>query len=280
MKVRSVRSRGKQLILILGITLAILLVIGPLYLLFKYSISSAAAINTGGRPIPLWPDDPTFSNFVYLFSDGEFYMVVLNSLIIALSTVAFSLTLGVPASYVLGRNRVPGAKIFLLGLISIRLFPDISSVIPVTEFFIRFNAQNTYWGVILAHSLLALPYVIFIGMSAFETIPRDIEEQAKVMGAKPLEIFLHILLPLSIPGLVAAAIYTFLLSWDEFIFSYFLLGLGKISTLTLYLNQKFAFAPPQNLLATISFCLSLPVIVFSLLVQKYMVEGVTSGAVK
>jgi multiple sugar transport system permease protein len=132
----------------------------------------------------------------------------------------------------------------------------------------------------LAHTLLALPYVIFIGLSAFETIPADLEQQAAVMGASGLQIFLKILLPLAIPGLTAAAIYTFLLSWDEFIFSYFLLGLGKITTLTLYLKQKFSFSPPQNLLATISVCLSLPVIAFTLLVQKYMTAGITAGSVK
>ncbi len=280
MEKRNVRSRGKKIVLAMCIVFAILLVVAPLYLLFKYSISDVASINTGGKPIPLWPDEPTFRNFTYLFRDNEFFMVVVNSLIIALSTVGLSLLMGVPAAYVLGRNRVPGRKIFLLGLISIRLFPDISSVIPVTEFFIRFNAHNTYWGVILAHTLLALPYVIFIGVSAFETIPKDIEEQAKILGARSFQIFFRILLPLCIPGLVAAAIYTFLLSWDEFIFAYFLLGLGRISTLTLYLNQKIAFAPPQNLLATISVCLSVPVIVFSLFVQKYMVAGMTSGSVK
>jgi ABC-type glycerol-3-phosphate transport system permease component len=134
--------------------------------------------------------------------------------------------------------------------------------------------------VVLAHTLLSLPYVIFIGMSAFESIPADLEQQATVMGANRVQTFLHVLLPLAVPGLIAAAIYTFLLSWDEFIFSYFLLGLGKISTLTLYLKQKLAYAPPQNLLAAISVCLSLPVIVFTLQLQKYMAAGITSGSVK
>jgi multiple sugar transport system permease protein len=259
---------------------AILMVLLPLYLLVKYSLSDVASINTGGEPIPLWPYHPTLKIFRYLFSDQEFYRVVLSSLLIALGTVGTTLLLGVPASYVLSRVALPGKKIFLLGLISIRLFPDISSVIPVTEFFIRIGGHNTYWGVILAHSLLALPYVIFIGLSAFETIPRDIEEQAGVMGANALQVFLQILMPLAMPGIAAAAIYTFLLSWDEFIFSYFLLGLGHISTLTLYLNQKISFSPPQNVLATISVCLSFPVVIFSLLVQKYMTSGITSGAVK
>ncbi len=273
-------TRARRLVIMTGAVLAVSLVVIPLYLLLKYSISGPESINTGGAPIPLWPHDPTLRNYMYLFSDGEFYGVVWNSIIIASATVALSLCLGVPASYVLGRVSLPGKKLFLLLLVSVRLFPDIAAVIPVTELFIKIEAQNTYWGVILAHTLLSLPYVIFIGTSAFETIPRDLEEQSRVMGANMFQTFFLVLLPLAVPGLIAAAIYTFLLSWDEFIFAYFLLGLGKISTLTLYLNQKLAFAPPQNILATISVCLSVPVIIFALLVQKYMTAGITEGSVK
>ena len=154
-------------------------------------------------------------------------------------------------------------------------------MIPVAKFFISIGAHSTLIGVILAHTLLALPYVIFIGVSAFENIPRDIEEQATVMGANRFQVFFQVLLPLALPGLVAAAIYTFLLSWDEFIFAHFLLHPGgKILTLTLYLKQKLTFQPPQNILATISVCLSIPVIIFTLLVQKHMVSGITMGSVK
>ena len=270
----------KQVFWIVSIVIAVALILGPLYLLVKYSISDSTSINTGGATIPLWPYHPTLRNFTYLFSDRQFYDVIANSIIIALSTVFVSMLLGVPASYVLGRFRVPGRRVLLLGLISVRLFPDIASVIPVTEFFIRLGLHNTYTGIILSHSLLALPYVIFIGMSAFEAIPNDLEQQGRVMGANGFDIFFRILLPLSLPGLIAAAIYTFLLSWDEFIFAYFILGVGKISTLTLYLKQKLAYSPPQNLLAAISVFLSLPVIVFSLLLQKYMTAGITSGSVK
>lgn len=259
---------------------ALAFVIIPLYLLFKYSISDIGSINTGGNPIPFWPFHPTLKAFVYLFSDAQFYHVLMSSLIIALATVLVSLVIGVPAAYVLGRYDVPFKRVLLIGLISVRLFPDIASVIPIAEFFIKFDAQNSYWGIVLAHSLLALPYVIFIGTSAFEPIPRDLEHQAMVMGASRAQILFKILLPLAAPGLAAAAIYTFLLSWDEFVFSYFLLGVGKISTLTLYLKQKLSYAPPQNILATISLCLSLPVIIFSLIMQKKITAGITSGAVK
>jgi multiple sugar transport system permease protein len=270
----------RRLVFLSGTAIAVFMVFLPLYLLVKYSVSDVSSINTGGAAIPFWPYHPTLGMYFYLFSDGEFYAVMINSLVIALSTVAFSMLLGIPAAYVLGRYRIPGRRFFMLGLISIRFFPDISSIIPVTECFIKIGAQNTIWGVVLAHSLLALPYVIFIGISAFESIPSDLEEQATVIGASRFQIFFRVLLPLALPGLAAAAIYTFLLSWDEFIFSYFLLGLGRISTLTLYLNQKMTFAPPQNLLATISVCLSLPVICFAFILQKYMMAGITSGSVK
>jgi multiple sugar transport system permease protein len=261
-----------------GIAAAVALVLAPLYVLVKYAVSTTVA--TGFAAPPIWPDRPTFRYFMYLFTDQRFYAVVMNSLVIALGTVGVSAALGVPAAFVLARYRVPFRKSVLLGLMSVRLFPDIASVIPVAELFIRVGAHNTYWGVILAHTLLALPYVIFIAMAAFEGIPRDLEEQAMVMGANGFQRFFVVLLPLTVPGLVAAAIYTFLLSWDEFVFSYFLLGLGRISTLTLYLNEKLNYSPPQNLLAALSLCLSLPVIVFSLAIQKYNTAGLTSGAVK
>jgi multiple sugar transport system permease protein len=274
------KNRLKTVIWIVSISCAVLLVLVPLFLLVKYSVSDSASINTGGAPIPLWPYHPTLRSFVYLFSTHQFYTVITNSVIIALSTVGLSMFLGVPAAYVLGTYRVPFRKTLLLGLISVRLFPDISSVIPITEFFIKCGLQNSYLGIVLGHTLLALPYVIFIGISAFEAIPPDLEQQARVMGANRYQIFLRVLLPIAIPGLIAAAIYTFLLSWDEFIFAYFLLGVGRISTLTLYLRQNLSYAPPQNLLAAISVLLSLPVIVFSLLLQKYMTAGYTAGSVK
>jgi multiple sugar transport system permease protein len=268
----------KKALWAVGVALAVAVALAPLYVLLKYSVSST--VNYGGAPPPFWPDQPTFRFFAYLFTDARFYSVLLNSLVIALGSVALSMALGVPSAYVLARFRVPGRKTLLVGLMSVRLFPDIASVIPVTEFFIRVEAHNTYAGVVLAHSLLALPYVIFIAMGAFESIPRDLEEQAKVMGANGFVRFFKILLPLTVPGLVAAAIYTFLLSWDEFIFAYFLLGMGRISTLTLYLNELLNYSPPQNLLAALSLCLSFPVLLFSLAIQKYNTAGVVSGAVK
>jgi len=271
---------SKKLVWGVGIAAALVMILGPVYLLIKYSISDIESINTGGKPIPLWPFHPTIEVYRYLFMNRQFYIVLGNSFVIAMSTVITSLALGVPASYVLARFKIPGRKLVLLAIISVRLFPDIASVIPIVEFFIRIGAHQTYWGVILAHTLLALPYVIFIGIGAFESIPVDLEQQAWVMGANRFQTFVKVLFPIAVPGLAAAAIYTFLLSWDEFVFVYFLtFGRQDMFTLTLYLNSL-KYAEPQNLMAATSVCLSVPVIIFSMFVQRYMITGVTTGSVK
>ena len=259
--------------------LMLLVVLFPIYMLLKYSISDPSTLNTMGKPVPLWPYKPTFGVLQYLFSSREFWQVVRNSLGIALSTVFFTLVLGVPAGYTLARNNIPFKKVFLILLISVRLFPDVSSVIPVTTFFIKFGLHGTFIGLILIHTLLALPYMIFISSSAFEFISTDLEDQARVMGTGPFRIFLQILVPVVYPSLVAGAIYTFLLSWDEFIYANYLLM--NSSTLPTYLNYKLGVGGIQpNVLAAISVSLSLPVILFTFIVQRYMVSGISAGAVK
>jgi multiple sugar transport system permease protein len=117
-------------------------------------------------------------------------------------------------------------------------------------------------------------------MGVFETIPRDLDEQAQILGASKLYSFTRIILPVALPGLAAAAIYVFLLSWDEFIFAYFLLAFGDLSTLPVLLKKILSWTPQHNLLAAISVMLSIPVIVFTFVVQKYMRTGATAGAVK
>lgn len=271
-------------------------------MLVKYSISDQTTIATFGRPIPLWPNRPTLEVFRYLFDDRQFWFAVGNSTFIALSTVVLTILLSVPAGYVLSRYNFPLKKQFLLLLISIRLFPDISSVIPIATFFFTndlvhlvfktidtialFLGNNSnpshYIAIILTHTLMSLPYVIFIATTAFEFVPKDIEEQARVMGANRFTIFAKILIPIVFPSLVAGAIYTFIGSWNEFIFAHFLLDTsGRIQTLVLYLNRYLAVgSPPQNVLVAISVCLSVPVMIFTFIVQRFMITGLVSGSVK
>jgi len=248
--------------------------------MFKYSISDRASVVTGGKPIPLWPYHPTIEQFKTLVTTDRFISAALCSIEIALTSVIISLIIGTPAAYALVRYRFPGIMVLATLLISVRLFPDIVSVVPVVEIFIKLRLINTKIGVALAHSLLSIPYVIFIAMGVFETIPKDLDEQAQIMGASKLYSFVRVILPVALPGLAAAAIYVFLLSWDEFIFAYFILAFGNLSTLPVMLQKILSWTPQHNLLAAISVMLSIPVIIFTFIVQKYMRAGATAGAVK
>ncbi len=263
-----------------SLVIMLIIVAIPIYFMIKYSISDRSSLVTGGETIPLWPNVPTLATYKYILSYHDFYSAAAVSFKVSLLTICVSMILGVPGAYVLSRNNFPGKGVLLVGLISVRLFPDIVSIIPVTVAFAKLYLHDTYLGAALAHSLLSLPYVLYICMGVFDSIPKDLEKQAEILGANRLTVLLRIIAPLSLTGLAAAAIYTFLLSWDEFIFSYFLLGFGELQTLPLYLKQKMSFAPPQDLLMAISVLLSLPVIMFTMLLQKYMRSGLTVGAVK
>lgn len=269
-----------RLLWLIGIILMILVVLAPIFVMFKYSISDRSTVVTGGMPIPLWPYHPTIEQFQGLATMDTFISSAFASMKVALLSVIISLVIGTPAAYALVRYRFPGIMVLAMLLISVRFFPDIVSVVPIVETFMKLGLVNTVLGVAMAHSLLSTPYVIFIAMGVFETIPKDLDEQAQILGASKLYSFTRIILPVALPGLAAAAIYVFLLSWDEFIFAYFLLAFGDLSTLPVLLQKILSWTPQHNLLAAISVMLSIPVIIFTFMVQKYMQTGATAGAVK
>ena len=263
-----------------GMIIMFLIVTIPIFIMFKYSISDRASIIVPpGKPIPIWPYHPTFEMYKYVAGTDEFMRVGMMSLNIALLTVCLSLVLGTPAAFALVRYRIPGRALLLILLISVRLFPDVASAVPVTETFMKYGLMNAF-GVCLAHTLLSLPYIIYIAMGVFETIPKDLEEQAQILGASKFYAFTRIIIPVALPGLAAAAIYTFLLSWNEFIFAYFLLFFSESYTLPVHLIKILTWSPQHNVLATISVIISIPVIIFTFIVQKYMRAGMMAGAVK
>lgn len=275
--------RVGRLLKTLVILTVLFFILFPIFILVKYSISDKESIITGGKyPEPFWPFSVDTEIFKVLFGREDFLLAGLASLEIASLTVLFCLILGTPTAFALARFKIPGIGVILFFLLSVRLFPDIAAVIPVAEQLLRrpFSYLPSVVLVALAHTLLSLPYTIYIAQGVFETIPRDLEEQAQVLGAKRSYAFWRILIPLALPGLAAAAIYTFFLSWNEFIFAYFLMFKQTTVSLPVYLLRILSWAPQKNFIMAISLVISVPVIIFTFLVQKYMRAGLTAGAVK
>jgi ABC-type glycerol-3-phosphate transport system permease component len=271
---------------LLLIVLSLIMVILPIYIMFKYSISDRSSWITGGKyPVPWFPFKPTFEMYNYYLSDSRFWANAWLSLKVSLLTVALSMLFGAPAAYSLARFKFNGKAVLVLLILSVRLIPDISGVIPVAQIFSAsfLNGLPIELKVALSHTILGLPYVIYIAQGVFETIPVDLEEQVLIMGASKFYAFTRVVLPIAIPGLAAGAIYVFLLSWNEFTFSYFITATAAVDVLPLpvYLRRAFgAFTPNPVSIATLSLIVSLPVIVFTFAIQRYMIAGSTAGAVK
>jgi multiple sugar transport system permease protein len=272
-----------KLLKMLVVLIIVFFILFPIFILIKYSVSDKASLVTGGKyPEPFWPFSPNLEIFNSLFTRNDFLLAGLTSLEIAILTVFFCLILGTPTAFALSRLKIPGVGVLLFFLLSVRLFPDISAVIPVAEHLQHrpFSFLPMVVQVALAHTLLALPYTVYIAQGVFETIPKDLEQQAQVLGAKRSYAFRKILIPLSLPGLTAAAIYTFFLSWNEFIFAYFLMFKGTTVSLPVYLLRILSWAPQKNFITAISLVISVPVIIFTFMVQKHMRMGLTAGAIK
>ncbi len=126
-----------------------------------------------------------------------------------------SLALGAPAGYALARFLFPGREAVRMGILMTRMFPMAILSIPLAVTFIRIGLYDTPWAVALVHTAMALPFVILITSSVFMAIPRDLEEAAMTLGCSPLSAFLRVSLPLALPGLAAASLFTFVISWNE-----------------------------------------------------------------
>ncbi len=276
----------KNIVWFIMMVACLFMVLFPLYIMFKYSISDRTTWITGGLyAIPWWPNEPTFEMYEYYLSDRSFIANGIMSLQIAFTSVLFSLGIGAPAAYALSRFKFNGKAVFLFLLVAVRFIPDVTASIPVAYVF-----SNTFLyelpdviKISMAHCLLSIPYVVFITQGTFESIPKDLEEQVQILGGSKAYAFFRIVLPIAVPGMAAAAIYSFLLSWNEFTFSYFLTStsLSSVIPLPVYLKSLFgSMSPNQVTIATISLLISIPVIIFTIALQKYIIAGMTEGAVK
>ncbi len=226
---------------------------------------------------PRWWFRPTLDNYTNVFVRNDFLKFTVNSLIIALGSTGLSLVLGVPAAYGIARYRQTGLGMLLL---TARMAPGIAFLIPWFILFSKLRMVDTYPAVMLAHMVVVLPLVIWVLVSFFEDVPRDLEEAGLIDGCTVLGVFRRIALPLARPGIVSTAILGIIASWNNFIFSLILAG-NSTRTLPVAI---FNFVSYDSLnwggLTAASSIITLPVLAMAFLVQKHIVRGLTFGALK
>jgi multiple sugar transport system permease protein len=234
---------------------------------------------------------PTLENYYAIFfgdpraaagvvAKQEFPRYFLNSLIVSIGAVILSLMVGVPAAYALARYHFKGKEDLAFTFLSFRFAPELVVIIPLSVIYRQLGLYDTYFGIIWVYQLVTLPLLIWVLRSYFEDISPDIEQAAMVDGYPWWRIFWEILLPLVRPGLAAAALLAFIFAWNNFIFP-LILGGSNVQTVTVsalgYISSAQGFF---NRMAAASVVSSIPQIVLALSIQRYLIRGLSFGAVK
>ncbi len=253
----------------------------PLYWMVVTSLkSNRTAYRT---PPDFWPRPVTFENYAKLFNqDSAILRFLFNSMVIGSGTVLLCLVIGTLAGYSLSRFLIPG-KTYLMGFILVsQLFPLAVLLIPLYMRFTRLGWINTYWAVILAHTAITLPYSIWLLKSFIDTIPKELEEAASIDGCSRMGILSRIVLPVITPGLVTAAVTSFLMSFREFLYALTLTSTEATRPISPGLQVYYMAVMSlrwADLMAAATLSI-IPVIIIYVFLQKYVVRGLTGGAVK
>lgn len=266
------------LIVLVVTCLLALLFLGPyLYLLLTSLKPSAEAVTA---PPTLWPSKFSIENYRKMFEYLPIGKYFLNSLITAGSSTILSVFFGAMAAYGISRFSSITGSYFLLCTLVIRMVPMISIAIPMYMIVKSMGLIDTHFALILVYTSLNVPFAIWLMIGFFDSVPKEFDEAARVDGCSWIGAFIRIILPVSLPGLATTAIFTFMLAWNDFLFS-LLMTSTNAKTATVGISE---FLTAYNLdlgpmtAAAISF--SLPVMIFSFFVQRYIVSGMTLGAVK
>ncbi|KAB2345655.1 carbohydrate ABC transporter permease [Actinomadura rudentiformis] len=235
-------------------------------------------------PKPL-PSRPTLDHFDLVLNGGiaetSFWVYFRNSAVLALVTVVISGLLALLAATAVARFRFRFRTTFLIMLLVVQMVPCEALVISLFLNLKQFGLLNSLPGLVIVYVGFAVPFAIWMLRGFVAAVPRELEEAAAIDGASPIRTFFTVLLPLVAPGLVATSIFSFITAWNEFIFAFTFLDDQDKYTLPIML--QFFFGRSGNAWGPImaaSTLLTIPVIIFFLLVQRRMVSGLTAGAVK
>lgn len=232
-------------------------------------------------PPTIWPEDVTLRHYADLFARTNFPRYFLNSAVVCAGTVVLSLLLSVPAAYALTRYRFRGREAFATGSLLIYMFPPLFLAIPLFVVLVQLGLANSYLGLVATHTTFALPFSIWLLRTFFRSIALELEEAAWVDGATRLQAFRHVVLPMAFTGILATAIFTAILSWNDYLFALILMTGENMKTLpvgvALFIE---ASSVEWGLIMAAAVLISLPTIAVFVLMHRYVVAGIGVGGLK
>jgi multiple sugar transport system permease protein len=267
-------------LLLIGIPVLIWTLL-PIYHLFLFSISSKDSAFAG----KLWPDHPTLHNFEVVFREQHYYLSHFwlqlgNSLLIAVTVGVLTLLVATGAAFSISRLKVKGGRAVMNLALFTYFIPAAFLAVPMYKTMSVYGLLNNQWALILAMVTIAAPYSIWVLKQASDKLPYELDEAARIDGASPLQLFRLVYVPLMTPSLVAIGTYALLL-WNEYLYAFLLLSNDRQITLAVALgNFLAADDSPWELLMTVGLIYALPPAAIYYVFKRYMVGGLTAGAVK
>lgn len=270
---------SKNMIIYLFLTLIVVWISVPLYWTIITSLKPSNEIFT--KEILYWPKNPTLENYIYLITSYPFGRQLMNSAFVAGLSSFFAIIAASFAAYSFSRFTFKGKRQLLSLVLIFSMLPAVLFMIPYFDIMSRLMLLNTYWALIITYTAGALPFSVWMQLGYFNSIPKELDESAMIDGCSRRQVLFRIVFPLAAPGIFAAYIFAFLGAWDEFVLASILTSSEDMRTASVgiwaFIGEHTTEWGPMCA-AVIVFII--PALILFSIIQKYLVRGLTAGALK
>lgn len=273
------KNQVKSLLLYILTVLFVLWAIAPFLWTISTSFKNIGEIYS--TPPTLIPKNITLDNYSEIFNKLNFFRYFLNSMFVTITTIIITVILSVLSAYAFSRFRFPFRHILLMFILVPRIIPSVTRVIPLYQIFAKLNILDNYLSLIAPYVADALPIAVWILIGFFDGIPKVLEEAAMIDGCTRIQALRKVIIPLTAPGIVSVALFTFLRAWNEFVIAFTFIDKGKMMTLPVAHYRVFEFFGLRHWGAINAFTVLavLPIVIIFLIFEKHLVKSIVSGAV-
>lgn len=255
------------------------LIIAPFLWMISTSFKNPAEVVL--RDPTIIPRTLEIDNYTRVFSAGRFGRYFLNSIIVSFATTLLSVSFATLAGYAFARFRLPGGRGLLFTILATQMFPAILLAIPLYILLRNLHLLDSLAGLVLVYTTFALPFCVWMLRNYFITIPRDLDEAAVVDGATKLQALFTVVLPVAIPGIIATSLFSFILSWNEFLYANTFISSRDNRTVSVGLQSLIGeFTTDWGLLMAGAVVTTMPIVISFFFVQRFLTQGLAAGAVK
>ena len=263
----------------------IILIISAVFVLFPVVWMLSVSVRPNNQvfeyPAKFIPTTFIVQAYVDVLTNSRYLKYFLNSYIIGSIVTVISTVIGIMAGYGLSRYNFHGRKAFSMFVVATQTVPKVALLIPFFIMMTKLHLYNTRLGLILTYTSFALPYAIVMMQGYFNSVSTELDEAALIDGLHRFRILWQVIVPVTIPAIISTMIYTFILSWNEFIFVMTLIQDDALRTIPVGIAMMKGETTYQwNMMMAMSLVGTLPVLIFYLIGQKYFISGLSEGAVK